>query len=138
SLSARRSSKEHYKELAWINSLPVREWVSANHIAHFRRAAENHSRTKAELFLDPILNAPGQPCQVALFTLKDHIAALHVGLWLAQFKRLVEDPQLLHPNHVVAANIDPTEHGNNSVHKIKVASSCRDRRNQSLSKLSLQ
>jgi len=93
-----------------------RERISGDHGSHFGRGAKDDSGAKTEGPLDRVLNPLGERNQVSFLRRENDVPALHVGLRVPEFQGLIQRPEPLHLDHVVAADIDATEHGDDDGH----------------------
>src|SRR5271165_6517065 len=88
SFRAGRNREECDQKLAGIEFAPLRKRVLRDYVSQLSSCTKNHSGTKAELALDRILDALGQHSEVLRVSPENHVAALYVGLRIAQAERL--------------------------------------------------
>lgn len=98
--------KEHHQKFVRLDTMPGSEWVSYNHMFEFGSCPKYDAGTKTEVPLDGAFNPLCQRGKTLRLGPKNHIAARYIGLRVPQSKRLIECPQRLHLNLVVARNID--------------------------------
>ena len=101
-----------------LASIPLRfaKGFLRDHVSQLVSGAKDDARPKAKLALDRILDQLRQRSDVLRVCPEDDVAALYVGLRVAQAERRIEVTQRVHLDLVVASNIDATEHGDNDGH----------------------
>jgi len=108
--------KEHHQEFVRLDTTPGSEWVSCDCISEFGSSAKYHAGAKTEIPLDRALNPLCQRGKTLRLGPENHVAARYVGLRVPQPERLVERPQCIHFDPVVANQIDAAEHGDDHGH----------------------
>jgi hypothetical protein len=110
------ASKEQDEKFAGLDSTALRERVSGDYVAHFCQGPHDDVGPKSELPLDPVPNPLSHSSDVPLTRAKNHVAALHVSLWIAQLERGAECAKCVHLDSVVAHQIHGPKHGNHGGH----------------------
>src|SRR5580700_6292813 len=98
---------------------PVCERVSCNHVSEFGRRAQDHSRAKTEVLLDPVFDLSRELGEIRFLGPEYDVATLYIGLRVPQFQRYKECPEGLHLDLVVAHDVDAAEQRDNHGHDLK-------------------
>ncbi len=78
--------------------------------------AENRVGLEAEFFVDGGFEIFAELVEIALVGFEDDVAALHVGLRIAEFQRCAEFLEIVHFDAVVRAEIYAAQHADDDIH----------------------
>src|SRR5262245_25460085 len=113
---SRPGRQEKDMEFGRLDMGSLGEGVARNDRAQIGYAAENNGGATSKFPFNRLLDASCQKLHIALSSLEDDIAALHIGLGLFEFHRHEERTQRLHFDDGVTADIDAAKKTNQDRH----------------------
>ena len=108
-------------EFTGLNSFPLRERIFRYDLAHFRNGAQQDFRPKAMLTFDARFDFVGELWQASFIGTKNHISALKMRLRISKLQVRAERTKIVHPDLVVAADVDAPQQANENWHSGSIA-----------------
>src|SRR5271157_416823 len=115
---ARSFLEKNDRQFCRVKPAALGKGALRNHLTQFRSGPQDHMNAKAVVLFDSVLDTHDELCMVAPLHSEHDIAALKVRLRVLQPQALIEVPQRVHLDLVVASDIDATEQGNDDGHNV--------------------
>src|ERR1700722_17839123 len=104
------------QQLARVDVFALGEPVPCDDVAEILGASKNDVSLKSKFLVDGGFEIFAEFVEVTLVGCEDDVAALDVGLRIAEFEGCEEFLQIVHFDAVVAANVDAAEHADDDGH----------------------
>ena len=110
--------EKRHDKFAGLEAVARREGAAGNGVFKIPGCSHNNVCVKAELALDRFFHALRHTNRIFLLGAEHDVAALHVGLRIAEFQRLADFAEFVHFDFVVATDVNPAQQRNHDRHRL--------------------